>query len=209
LVSRDLRVLDREGSVLNAEFDVRAQGSGADVVLPGRYGGRGSQRKSNVDYFPALTLLFARPSATAPEIEGVPVDSRIALRLPATERLLKLDYRVGLTPATDTNGLRLALTRTLRTVPRDSAAGPMGANNHKRLRISVRAEDSDIGAADLALLQRPTRAVLAVEKPPSSVWQQLCKSLGVALSRPSAWPGRHEVVCRPDATTGWRRLRTL
>jgi hypothetical protein len=158
-----MKVLDQDGSPLDAEFDVEATASGADLVLHARYGGRGSQRRSNVDYFPALTLLLARLSAIGAAIDAVAVDSRIALRRPASERLLNLDYPIRLTPATDPNGVRLAITRAQRTVARDPAAAPLGGNNHKRIRISVRLGNSDVDGPALArLLQRGTVGVESV-----------------------------------------------
>lgn len=132
-----MKLVDETGRVLDAEIDIESRADGVDLVVHARFGGPGSERGRNVDYFDALEVLLRRLAGLRATIVMGTVDSAVARRLPEAERALELPWPIRLSPASDCQQLRLDITRAQRVVARAPDAKAHGGNNHKRIRLAV------------------------------------------------------------------------
>lgn len=149
-----MRLVDAAGEPLDAEFDIEPASYGVDVVLHSRAGGRTAVAGRNVDYFSALELMLARFGSVEAWIRSVEVDSVVARQLPASERLIPLDYPIPLTNQSDMLALRRQITEGQRKVAYIGTSVQHRGNSHKRIRIRVdlRSTQLDLQGV-LALLQ--------------------------------------------------------
>ena len=131
-----MRLLDISGRVIDAEFDVEATSTGADIVLHARSGGGSRGPGRNTAYFEALETLLARLGEIGATVAGVFVDSKVAQRLPLADRSVDLPYPLRLGTDTDALALRVRITEGQRTIATEVRSG-RGGNKHKRIRISV------------------------------------------------------------------------
>ncbi|MEZ5257859.1 MAG: hypothetical protein R2705_13470 [Ilumatobacteraceae bacterium] len=158
-------MLDDEGRELDATLDIEPRSYGADVVLHARGGRRESS--TNPDYFPALELVLERMSRAVPTIEQITVDSKVALQMSAERRVVEVGCPIVLTPATDMKALRIRITEAQPAAASSMAAGRLGGNKTKRIRIRFSFDTEASSAAEL--LDARADAV-ATNDPASSVF---------------------------------------
>jgi hypothetical protein len=152
--ARRVRAIDDDGSELNAQFAVKADGSCLSLVLESSGGkSAGSDRPRNDQYVPALRLLLRRLGDRDAVLMSALVASASLAGVPETERTV---FRgpLDLAEVTDYEDLRLSLT-----TPQGNVGLPQGVakagNNRKRLQLRLDVPgygpgDADRLAADLA-----------------------------------------------------------
>ncbi|MGZ3145679.1 HNH endonuclease [Lentzea chajnantorensis] len=145
-----MRATDDSGAVLNAEFEVEADGDHLALVVKSA-GGRvtGSPHGRNHQYNPALELLLHRLRERGAVLESGVVDSAAVRDLPQAHRTI-LDAPVVLATTPDVEALRKKLGRAQGKIGRNPDGN---ATEQIRLRLRVpgyAADDADRLAADLA-----------------------------------------------------------
>ncbi|MFI7453782.1 protein NO VEIN domain-containing protein [Nonomuraea sp. NPDC049714] len=153
-------MMDDDGHVLDAEYDVKAEPGGRilSLVLESSSGTSANRAARNVQYRPALRLLLARLADRRAVLEEGLVDSRVTRALEEKERRL-FDAPIQLDASTDAEELRLQLCSAQSSI--GQAAGAVkGGNSTKRIRLRLTVPgyglaDSARLAADLS---RPTES---------------------------------------------------
>jgi hypothetical protein len=142
-----MRLLDEDGTPLDASFDVEATIQGADIVLHSRSGISKSGQSRNPAYFPVLETILRRLSELGATITRVSIDSSVARKLPLAVRTIPLAYPLKLSEDDDALVLRRQITEGQRTVASDIVDRKPGGNKHKRIRLEVDLRATQVDAA--------------------------------------------------------------
>lgn len=148
--------MNEQGALLDAEFDLETTPTGVEIVLHSRQGSANTTAHRNVDYFAALEAILERLASVDGKILCVAVDSVVARRLPAEDRVIPLDYPIVLSTAPDIGSVRRRITEEQRKVAWTGGAATHRGNNHKRIRIAV---DLVTAPVDLQTLLKVLRVV--------------------------------------------------
>ncbi|WP_285663822.1 hypothetical protein [Actinorhabdospora filicis] len=135
-----MRARRNDGTELNAEFELTADGDGFALTLHSA-GGKvtGSDLPRNSDYAEALRTLLTRLGSIGAVLTGALLDSARGRNLDVAARHVSLRdraYPVALADVGDMEGLRLAITASLGDVARGAGTRKSG-NNSKRVRLAV------------------------------------------------------------------------
>ncbi len=130
-----MRLLDDDGSELEADFDLEPTLSGADVVLHSSGGSKNGPSR-NPDYFSALELLLERMSRATPVIDKITVESTEALKMPPERRVVHVGCPITLAPSLDLRALRIQITEAQTSAASSMPTGRPGGNKTKRIRLS-------------------------------------------------------------------------
>lgn len=137
-----MKIRNAAGTLLDAEFSVDESTwphATFDVVIESRSGRRDGPTARNPDYFMALREILATIADVRGEILNIDVDSQKMRERPREERRLKLTFPIPLHAESDIEQIRLEITSGQRPVGQSS--GARGGNNHKRIRLSIRASE--------------------------------------------------------------------
>ncbi|MFC9438831.1 hypothetical protein [Nocardia sp. NPDC057030] len=155
------RAENSDGTVLNAEFSVGADGDAFSLIIESA-GGKvvGSPLPRNSDYVPLLELLLARLRELDATIVGAEVVSANATRLAANDRQLLTDP-ITMSTISDIPQCRLDLTRAQGRVGLSSTSQKEG-NNRKRLLLRIIVPDYEPADAE-QLAQDLSRSAVTIE----------------------------------------------
>lgn len=141
---RSLHLVDDDGTPLDAAVRLESgtvPGS-FELTFESRSGRRGSSKARNPDYLRALGATIARLAKLRSQIAEINITSKHALTLPVESRILPFAYPLSLSPQTDSDALRLAITNKQRSTARTSAAkSTKGGNNNKKICIKILCKD--------------------------------------------------------------------
>jgi hypothetical protein len=190
-----VRIRIDDGTELNAEFNVEAEGPHLNVVLESAGGRTSSRRPRNGDYVPALTALLQRLRAYRAVLLAASVVSNRVSHLPESERAL-LQEPVDLVDVSDIDEFRLNITRAQGRVALPEKAAKDG-NNRKRIQLRLHVPGYGPGdaarlGADLAAPPGMAPQAPASEPGVSDRQDLLDEVGGMVLHRQDGRPSLHK-----------------
>lgn len=174
-----MQLVGEHNEALDAQFDIEPASFGVEIVLHSRQGSPNTRVHRNVDYFTALEAILRGLAKLDARITSISIDSAVALRLPAADRRVPLDYPIRVASEPDCAVLRRRITEGQRKVAWTGAGITHRGNNHKRIRIVV---DLVTVPTDMQTLLRTLRVVEPVQANGSQSYRP-------ATPNPSVRPG--------------------
>ena len=144
-----MRLLGNAGE-LDANFEIQPgsdQGGDFSVVLESRGAGR------NPDYATTLEILLRAIGVGELQISCIQVDSRLARKLPGSERRLPMSYPLSPDPRKDLSDLRKEIGRL--QVPIAQRTDAKGGNRTKQIRLHVRSAEISVTKGARVTMVRP------------------------------------------------------
>jgi hypothetical protein len=150
--ARNVKVIDFDGTLLDASFSVADEGAGWSLVFESSGGRAGGPNPRNLQYRRGLNVLLARLQMNGAVVSEIRVETERTKRLPVDQQRVRMDGRsfpLVLATVTDLDQLRKEISRCARRVGQDVDQRGRPGGSSRRLRIFL-----DDATLNLELLER-------------------------------------------------------